>query len=916
MHGGVKFYRGSAAAARSYVEADRSRSDDYYLAEGTGLATRLIASPTGVLEAGSMDGPAYERWVAGYDIETGEPKGRLRSDERGLRFVEVVVNGPKTWSLAATLHPEIAAAYDAAQDRAAVEIIGWLTEHATTRVGPRGRQVQVPVERLEAAVVRHYTSRAGDPHRHLHLQVNARVFAAGRWRGLHSVGVVDSIEALNGIGHAAVMCDPAFRQTLAAHGYTLDPESAEVAQLTRYVGAFSARASQITRHIDRYEATWRTEHPGEEPGPRLRRAWDRRAWAQARPDKVVPTDGRELAGRWREELADLGFAPPVPPGHQSAASVRLGTAIGRINRDAVTDLVLTRLGARRSAWNGADIRGEVEKIIASLDVVTSTRVRRELVEDLTARTIESCEPLLDRDDVPEHIRILTSKNVLDVEADLVTRLAARAETPAVSEWIGPGVARSSGLDLHQQRVVGALSGTGKLLVIEGAAGAGKTTTLAATRTLLDRYEHRLVVVTPTLKAARVAQAQVGADAFSAAWLIHQHGYRWDEDGHWTRHSVARDDVATGARLRPGDLLLVDEAGMLDQDTATALLTIADETGARVAFVGDRHQLPAVGRGGVLDHAVRWASPESSLVMENVHRFSDPDYADLTLQMRAGERSGEVFDALVDRGQIVIHPSEVERLAALTTLDTGTDGLIVADTREQVAALNAAIRDHRLTTNPTTDSVGPTGEAGSLTRGLTTSLTSGLTTGAGEQIGLGDRIATRRNDRDLGVANRDTWTVTALTNDGGLTVTGRAGERVLPPAYVREHVELAYATTVYGAQGETVDHAHLLLGEATGAASAYVGMTRGRHHNTAHLVANRLEEAREQWIEAFSRDRADLGPDHAAQTAVQDIDRYGPQAPRRTSTGLQAVALRRAPVSPAPEPPVYTRPDRRSPGIGF
>ncbi|MDQ2705887.1 MAG: relaxase domain-containing protein, partial [Pseudomonadota bacterium] len=99
---------------------------------------------------------------------------------------------------------EIAAAYDAAQDRAAVEIIAWLADHATTRVGPRGRQVQVPVERIEAAVIRHYTSRAGDPHRHLHVQINARVFARGAWRGLHSVGVVDSIEALNGIGHAAV----------------------------------------------------------------------------------------------------------------------------------------------------------------------------------------------------------------------------------------------------------------------------------------------------------------------------------------------------------------------------------------------------------------------------------------------------------------------------------------------------------------------------------------------------------------------------------------------------------------------------------------------------------------------------------------------------------------------------------------
>ena len=88
-----------------------------------------------------------------------------------MRFVEVVVNGPKTWSLAAALHPDIAAAYEAAQDRAAEQIIGWLSQHATTRVGPRGGQVQVPLEVLEAATVRHYTSRAQDPHWHLHLQL-------------------------------------------------------------------------------------------------------------------------------------------------------------------------------------------------------------------------------------------------------------------------------------------------------------------------------------------------------------------------------------------------------------------------------------------------------------------------------------------------------------------------------------------------------------------------------------------------------------------------------------------------------------------------------------------------------------------------------------------------------------------------
>ena len=200
MHGGVKFYRGAPGAARAYAERYRFCADDYYLGEGAGVATRLAPTPEGVELVGDLTGDAYEQWVAGIDIESGKPKGRLRKDPNALRFVEVTVNGPKTWSLAAALHPEISAALDAAQDRAAAEIIGWVAAHATTRVGPRDRQVQVPVERIEAAVIRHYTSRAGDPHRHLHLQISARVWAAGAWRDLHSVGIRDSIEAINGSG--------------------------------------------------------------------------------------------------------------------------------------------------------------------------------------------------------------------------------------------------------------------------------------------------------------------------------------------------------------------------------------------------------------------------------------------------------------------------------------------------------------------------------------------------------------------------------------------------------------------------------------------------------------------------------------------------------------------------------------------
>jgi len=163
MHGGVKVYRGGASGARAYLEAvECGIADDYYLAEGTGIAQRYAADADGhVLELDALHGEGYEAWVAGIDPDTGQPKGRLRTDDRAVRFVEVTVNGPKSWSLAAELHPDIAAAYEAAQDRAAAQVIGWLGQHATVRVGPRGAQTAVPVERVEAVTVRHYTSRAG-----------------------------------------------------------------------------------------------------------------------------------------------------------------------------------------------------------------------------------------------------------------------------------------------------------------------------------------------------------------------------------------------------------------------------------------------------------------------------------------------------------------------------------------------------------------------------------------------------------------------------------------------------------------------------------------------------------------------------------------------------------------------------------
>lgn len=75
--------------------------------------------------------------------------------------------------------------------------------------------------------------------------------------------------------------------------------------------------------------------------------------------------------------------------------------------------------------------------------------------------------------------------------------------------------------------------------------------------------------------------------------------------------------------------------MLDQDAAHALLTITTEAGATVAFVGNRAQLPAVGRGGELDLAAQIRGRTRD--MTELHRLADAEYPARTLARRDWEK---------------------------------------------------------------------------------------------------------------------------------------------------------------------------------------------------------------------------------------------------------------------------------------
>ena len=162
----------------------------------------------------------------------------------------------------------------------------------------------------------------------------------------------------------------------------------------------------------------------------------------------------------------------------------------------------------------------------------------------------------------------------------------------------------------------------------------------------------------------------------------------------------------------------------------------------------------------------------------------------------------------------------------TDIAAGRDTIIVTDTADLAATISAACQQRLLDTGHLTGpSIGVAAD--------------------GNPVHVGDLIQTRRNTRELAtsdgrrVLNRDVWRITDSTPDGGLVaVHTRAGHAVtITPEYAAADVVLAYATTIAGAQGRTADRGHVLVTPRTSAQALYVGMTRGRESNIAHVVCD-------------------------------------------------------------------------------
>ncbi|MHB8994535.1 MAG: ATP-dependent DNA helicase [Armatimonadota bacterium] len=207
------------------------------------------------------------------------------------------------------------------------------------------------------------------------------------------------------------------------------------------------------------------------------------------------------------------------------------------------------------------------------------------------------------------------------ESDLAKRLRRLATTPAGDrQWLSEEALqarfeREMGYQLTGEQVSTVYSVIqSSLSVCTGGPGTGKTTITRAVVALAKAEGMQIGLASPTGRAARRLQEACDHDASTIHRLL-----GWVKGGfiHGPENPL------------PFDLLIIDEASMLDVLLGRALVAAIDPARTHLILIGDKDQLPSVGPGNCLHHIIQSR-------VANVQ--------ELTKIMRQAESSGIVVDA--------------------------------------------------------------------------------------------------------------------------------------------------------------------------------------------------------------------------------------------------------------------------------
>ena len=321
----------------------------------------------------------------------------------------------------------------------------------------------------------------------------------------------------------------------------------------------------------------------------------------------------------------------------------------------------------------------------------------------------------------------------------------------------------------------------------------------------------------------------------------------------------------------GDVLVVDEASQVSTTDLARICSLALQAGARVIGVGDIRQLPAVEAGGLFSLIARrhghWKLTEVRRFTQAWERAASVRLGDGDVMALAEYAArGRIWDGPQDR----IYDDAVDLY--MTDVAQGKQALLLAGSNEEAARLARLARDRRI-------------ERGQIGGRREITLIDGNPAGAGDLVRA--RLNTSIDAAGRRLTNRDTLRLITFRGSGKdrfavaerQTAPGQwSAPFAVPVSYLEQSAELAYAGNVYTSQGMTVDTARLVVSAGMNREMLYVGMTRGREENSAHVVtgppdpADMTRAARETFARQAIERAGDLlrQGDRAAALAVPRI----------------------------------------------
>ena len=740
-----------------------------------------------------------------------------------------------------------------------------------------GRMEHVKVRNMVAAIFMHDTSRNLDPQLHSHAIVaNAALCDDGKWRTVEN----------NSLWRGVMLAGAVYHSSLAARcealGHTIEKAGRN--------GLFELKGVYSKDQLDGFST----------------RSQDMKAWMRdqglagtaanaqqaalaTRRQKQKHIDREALRENWRERAAELGInlgdmvhhggtgdgkAPDKASEEQRQASpARLGAsatiewAIRHLEERNSTFAHNTLLAAALSHAPGAHAPDALNRAIA--DKTAAGR----LFEADTARRETG----------------FTTDRLLEAERQNIAgweRAQGQSAPLLAGKVIDRHLGRTELTDGQQAAVRTILESRDRIVGVQGYAGSGKTTMLAAMREMAEgaAKRHRLVGLAPSASAARTLEAESGIESHTLQHFLAKYGAV--AEGRADRKTVA------GAKAEmKGAVIVVDEASLAGTMQMRGLMRITEAlTPSRLVLVGDTKQLDAVD-AGVPFRQLQNAGMETA-VMDQIMRQRDPELRAAVLDQLEGspdkalERLGSdvlevrrdrlaetaarrwlMMDAETRENTGLMAPTHAlrEDINEHIRADLKRDGLIGGEeadvtrldpnrltTAEKELAGNYQTgevvifeRDLRAAGIEAGEHYSVAGRedgqviladmdgrqygfdpAGGIADRLETYMPAEMT------LQAGDRIRWTRNDREHGLVNTHRAEITGVS-DGMVSLTTEDGRGMSLPvdAPQFQHSDYAFNATVHAFQGRTVDNVIAILdathAELTNEKTFYVEVSRAR-----------------------------------------------------------------------------------------